>query len=64
MALNEQAVVNLLKGLVSRLAQNFRTEAELVEWHQQIDGLIEEAKDDLKTDAEIVAVGEPIKVAP
>jgi len=53
-ALDEQAVVVFLKNLVSKLAVNFRTEAELANWHAQVDALVLEAKEDVKEDVEQV----------
>jgi len=53
-ALDEQAVIVFLKNLVSKLAVNFRTEAELANWHAQVDALVLEAKEDVKEDVEQV----------
>lgn len=50
-ALNEQALLEFLKNLVSKLAVNFRTEAELASWHTQVDNLVETAEEDVKEDA-------------
>lgn len=54
-ALNEQAVVDVLRTLATAVSRNFHSEVQVLDLHKQIDGVVEQVEEDVKEDVEAVA---------
>lgn len=54
-ALNEQAVVDVLHTLAAAVSRNFHSESQVLDLHKQIDAVVELVEEDVKEDVEAVA---------